>query len=210
MDGFHYKITDNVNLLVGNANTIVKEMKGTIDFIYMDPPYDTNRNFTLDSKSNDTGFTDKWGPNEYEKWLSDFIEELKKTLTKKGTLVLHISSENSFIIEKILRDKFKNVEKIYWKHYYPRTLDSYNKNDLNGLDPLLVESLIRAESRYHTQAKSYVGAVGLMQIMPYTAFKISGRLQDYNFRFENLWHLEKNLSYGLWYLANLLSYYKNN
>jgi len=115
MNGFHHKITDNVNLLVGNANIIVKEMKGKIDFIYMDPPYDTNRNFTLDSKSNDTGFTDKWGPNEYEKWLSGFIEELKKTLTKKGTLVLHISSENSFIIEKILRDKFKNVEKIYWK-----------------------------------------------------------------------------------------------
>ena len=30
-------------------------------------------------------------------------------------MVIHISSENSFIIEKILRDNFKNVEKIYWK-----------------------------------------------------------------------------------------------
>ena len=109
-----HNITDNVSLYINDANIVSDKLKN-IDLIYMDPPYDTNRNFTLDSKSDKTGFSDKWTSNSYELWLSTLISNLKKTLSKKGTLVIHISSENSFIIEKILRDNFKNIEKIYWK-----------------------------------------------------------------------------------------------
>ena len=109
-----HNITNNVSLYINDANNITDKLNN-IDFIYMDPPYDTNRNFTLDSKSDKTGFSDKWTSNSYELWLSTLISNLKKTLSNKGVLVIHISSENSFIIEKILRDKFKNIEKIYWK-----------------------------------------------------------------------------------------------
>jgi adenine-specific DNA-methyltransferase len=108
------KITENVSLYIGDAMNVLPKLS-TIDFIYMDPPYETNRTFTMDSKSDSTGFQDKWGENEYEKWLSGFILQLKRVLSEKGTLVLHISSENSFIIEKILRENFKNIEKIFWK-----------------------------------------------------------------------------------------------
>lgn len=109
-----HTITDNVSLYIDDANNIAGTLNN-IDFIYMDPPYDTNRNFTLDSKSGTTGFSDKWTSNGYELWLSNLVSNLKKTLSNKGTLVIHISSENSFIIEIILRDNFKNIEKIYWK-----------------------------------------------------------------------------------------------
>ena len=109
-----HKINDNVSLYINDANVITDKFKN-IDFIYMDPPYDTNRNFTLNSKSNKIGFTDKWSSNEYEIWLSNLVSNLKKTLSNQGTLVIHISSENSFIIEKILNENFKNIEKIYWK-----------------------------------------------------------------------------------------------
>ncbi len=110
-----YEISDKTTLYIGDSNKVLPKISTEIDFVYMDPPYDTNRNFTLDSKSENTGFIDKWGPNEYETWLSKFIIEIKGKLSKIGTLVVHISSENSFIIEKILRDQFKNIEKIYWK-----------------------------------------------------------------------------------------------
>jgi len=80
----------------------------------MYPPYDTNRNFTIDSNST-VGFEDKWGPDEYEAWLSLLVGNLKGTLSTSGSLVVHISSENSFIVEKVLRSNFKNVEKILWK-----------------------------------------------------------------------------------------------
>lgn len=109
-----HMITKNVSLYINDANAILHTLKN-IDFIYMDPPYDTNRTFTLDSKSDKTGFSDKWDSTNYEVWLSTFVSNLKKTLSTKGTLVIHISSENSFIIEKIVRDNFKHIEKIYWK-----------------------------------------------------------------------------------------------
>ena len=110
-----YKITDNVDLYIGDSINISTKFKNMVDLIYMDPPYDTNRNFTLDSKSNKTGFSDKWDKNQYELWLNNLIESVKKTLKKSGSLVIHISSENSFIIEKVLNLHFKNIEKIYWK-----------------------------------------------------------------------------------------------
>ncbi len=109
-----HKINDNTTLYINDANDVCKELTN-VDFIYMDPPYDTNRNFTLNSKSSKVGFNDKWNEDDYEKWLFNLIRNLKSTLSNQGTLVLHISSENSFIIEKILRDAFDNVEKIYWK-----------------------------------------------------------------------------------------------
>ena len=116
-----YKINNNVSLYIGDANNIVNKLNN-IDFIYMDPPYDTNRNFTLDSKSNKIGFIDKWTANNYELWLSKLVSNLKKTLSKRGVLVIHISSENSFIIEKILRTNFKNIEKIYWKRCHGKNI----------------------------------------------------------------------------------------
>lgn len=75
-----YKITDNVDLYIGDSINILTKFKNMVDLIYMDPPYDTNRNFTLDSKSNKTGFSDKWDKNQYELWLNNLIESVKKTL----------------------------------------------------------------------------------------------------------------------------------
>lgn len=109
------KISDNVNLYINDANLVIPTLSTKVDLIYMDPPYDTNRNFTLDSKTKNTGFSDKWNENEYEQWLNGFVSNLKNILSTTGTLIIHISSENSFIIEKILKEHFKHIEKIYWK-----------------------------------------------------------------------------------------------
>ena len=44
-----------------------------------------------------------------------------------------------------------------------------------GIDPALIKAIIRAESNFDSHAISRVGAVGLMQIMPETAMKLSAR-----------------------------------
>ena len=45
----------------------------------------------------------------------------------------------------------------------------------HGADPVLLVSLMRSESRFDPAARSAVGAVGLLQIMPYTAEALAER-----------------------------------
>ena len=88
----------------------------TFDLIYLDPPYETNRVFKLDSLSDDTGFDDIWKGNDaYGAWVEKLIAHLVTMLSSQGTLVLHISSENSFVVESVLTKHFRNIQKIYWK-----------------------------------------------------------------------------------------------
>jgi soluble lytic murein transglycosylase len=74
----------------------------------------------------------------------------------------------------------------------------------NGLDPAWVYGLIRQESRFMMDARSSVGASGLMQIMPGTARWIANRLGDKNFTPGQINDLETNLRFGTYYLRYVL------
>jgi len=71
------------------------------------------------------------------------------------------------------------------------------------VDPYLVFGIIRAESKYQSQARSPVGAVGLMQIMPTTAQWIAEQQGIKDFDPEQLQDPEVNINFGCWYLASL-------
>jgi len=106
-------ISDNVSYFNTDILKFTTEKK--FDLIYLDPPYETNRTFTVDSLDDDTGFTDVWEEDKYAEWVNTLVVHLSPMLTQCGTLVFHISSENSFIAESILRKHFKKIQKIYWK-----------------------------------------------------------------------------------------------
>ncbi len=71
------------------------------------------------------------------------------------------------------------------------------------LDPLLVCSVMRQESIFDSVIVSPVGAIGLMQIMPYTGEEIAGELGE-SFRTDALYSPDTNIRYGAWYLRHLL------
>jgi soluble lytic murein transglycosylase len=73
-----------------------------------------------------------------------------------------------------------------------------------GLDPAWVYGLIRQESRFITDARSWAGAQGLMQIMPATGRWIARRLGEPGFRVEQLNELPTNLRFGTYYLRSVL------
>ncbi|WP_255990788.1 lytic transglycosylase domain-containing protein [Chitinolyticbacter albus] len=72
---------------------------------------------------------------------------------------------------------------------------------LNGLDPAWVFGLIRQESRFVANARSRVGAGGLMQLMPATAKWVAAKMGDKNYDPSAVHHAESNLQMGIFYLA---------
>lgn len=73
-----------------------------------------------------------------------------------------------------------------------------------GIDPAFVYGLIRQESRFVTDAKSHVGAAGLMQIMPATARWTANRIGLANFSGSQIHDINVNLMLGVAYLKYVL------
>ncbi len=73
----------------------------------------------------------------------------------------------------------------------------------NRVDPLLVMSIMREESRFRRDAVSSAGARGVMQLMPATAKRLGVLKND-----DELFDAEKNIKLGTSYLSKLLAQLK--
>jgi len=79
-----------------------------------------------------------------------------------------------------------------------------------GLEEAWVYGLMRQESRFANQAKSDVGAAGLMQIMPATAKWVARKMGMRDYRAALIHDTEINLKLGMFYMKNVLSSFDNN
>ena len=77
------------------------------------------------------------------------------------------------------------------------------------LDPALLAAVIYQESKFHSDAKSSSGAIGLMQLQPDTAKGIAIRTGGSRFQTSDLYNPEINVRYGSWYLRHLLDKYED-
>lgn len=75
---------------------------------------------------------------------------------------------------------------------------------VNNIDPLLILSVIREESRFDTEARSVAGAMGLMQLMPYTAHKFEGHVKASLKDPYRLYDAKTNILIGSYYLKHLV------
>ncbi|NDH51796.1 MAG: lytic transglycosylase domain-containing protein [Betaproteobacteria bacterium] len=73
-----------------------------------------------------------------------------------------------------------------------------------GLDPSYVYGLIRQESRFVTDARSHVGASGLMQVMPATARWTAKKIGLVNFTPDQINNRDTNIAIGTGYLKLVL------
>lgn len=106
------------------------------------------------------------------------------------------------------------------QHYFDttkayKTLSNEDRNYIKRINAdscflSLAHSVIRQESRFNPNARSHVGAVGLMQVMPSTA---AYELKKMNIRVDgnlSLFNRKKNILIGSWILDRLLKKYNGN
>jgi soluble lytic murein transglycosylase len=98
------------------------------------------------------------------------------------------------------------VGRAFYPFYYRPTIETHAKTF--GLDPLFVAAVIRQESGFRPKAKSPVGAVGLMQLMPKTGTWAAEQLGIKNFQVAQLEDPDMNVRLGCWYLRYLFSQFR--
>lgn len=92
-----------------------------------------------------------------------------------------------------------------WQGAYPQAFKSevYKFAAEYKISPHLVWAIMRAETQYRKDAISPVGALGLMQVMPYTGYRLAHILSDKKFEPQSLLQPEVSIRYGSRYLKRL-------
>jgi soluble lytic murein transglycosylase len=86
----------------------------------------------------------------------------------------------------------------------PHRADMQAQAKSNQLDEAWMYGLIRQESRFMADARSRVGAMGLMQLMPATAKWAANRVGMKNLMMDRVVDVPVNLSLGAYYLRHVL------
>lgn len=104
-----------MSIQLGDCRQLLQTLEDrSVQTIYLDPPFNSNRDYTLEVGSS-IGFADKWTDDTYTAFLNEVIPLCKRVLKNNGSLFFHISSDQMFIPEQILRREFKCVRPIVWK-----------------------------------------------------------------------------------------------
>ncbi len=86
----------------------------------------------------------------------------------------------------------------------PYRSDMQTQARANQLDEAWMYGLIRQESRFMADARSRVGAMGLMQLMPATARWVAGRVGMKDLVMDRVIDVPTNLNLGAYYLRHVL------
>ncbi len=112
-----------------------------------------------------------------------------------------------------LMNRFSSTEKtalqvkadpVMWSSLYPEAYKDkvFQYAEKRKIDPYLILSIMRAETQFKSDAISPVGAVGLMQFMPYSAQKVAD-IMDQKIQTDQLFTPEKSIEFGAAYLKKL-------
>ncbi len=78
------------------------------------------------------------------------------------------------------------------------------------LDPSLIYGVMRRESLFDPLARSHVGALGLMQLMPSTARRVARSLGMKRPRNSDILRIDNNIRFGTHYLRTVMNRFDNN
>lgn len=124
---------------------------------------------------------------------------------KKGNYVRSVNLAKIAFDELEVKPLFYDeVYKLVYPLHYAAKINAYSS--IWNLDPYLVISLIKEESHFNSNAKSISGAIGLMQLMPTTAYFTA---KNYKLYYNSLYNPDDNLKLGTAYLNYIIKYNDN-
>jgi|GEM_PF-6033007 len=154
---------------------------------------------------------------EIRKQRMEWIEKLDKDKRKRREFFSHVVKfflqngdvAQGFVvrIQNAVYDFWPgwNMEEQNMRHFPPAYADLVIKTsrDMGG-DEDLILSIMRTESAFRHDVISPMGAIGLMQIMPFTGFYIARDIQDDDYYRARLFEPDVTIRYGGWYLGQLV------
>lgn len=154
-----------------------------------------------------------WGYADFAKWHLFEVEKSLKTRSAADILVQYYIDKNFYnrglsLLQKLTSPQMKKVslreDELLWKSLYPRAyqLNTNSEALMRKINPNLIWSIMKAETQYKYDAISPVGAIGLMQFMPYTSQKVAVLLKDEH-EIKDLYKPEIAIQYGAAYLKKL-------
>ena len=111
-------------LILGDNLEVLKTLDSeSVDLIYLDPPFFSNRNYEViwGDEGEIRSFQDRWagGVDHYIAWLKERVEELYRILKPTGSLYLHCDRHANAYIRVYILDKIfgeRNfINEIVWK-----------------------------------------------------------------------------------------------
>ena len=101
-------------------------------------------------------------------------------------------------------DRTQTIHDFSLRYIMPFKVEVLAAAKKESLDPAWVYGLIRQESRFLMDARSHVGASGLMQLMPATARWVAKRLGTQGFDPSQLGDIDINTQFGTYYLKTVM------
>jgi len=153
----------------------------------------------------------KWDLYDIEKKTrnKDFMKSLMTEYNSVG--YFHRSSYIGQIYFSGQRSTGVDVGRSFWEFAYPKAysqyVDKYAKDF--SVPNELVWGIMRAESQYRKDAISPVGALGLMQVMPFTGYRVASLLGDKDFQPRQLLEPDAAIKMGSRYLQRLMVKFDN-
>ena len=135
------RLDDFRNMLIWGDNKLVmasllKDFKGKIDLIYIDPPFDVGADFTMDVPLGDAketlskdqsilemvAYQDTWGKGKdsYLQMMYERIVLMKELLSETGSIYVHLGPQIASYVRPILDEVFGSsnyLNDIVWKRF---------------------------------------------------------------------------------------------
>jgi soluble lytic murein transglycosylase len=138
--------------------------------------------------------------------VNEIIDLLKRNKDKNDFFYLGSKAMELGEYRKVIAFAEKATDREFLPYSYPLGFGDIitESAGLQNVDKYLVAAVIREESRFDPKAVSWAGAMGLMQLMPATAYRLKKDLKMHLGERSEIHDVKKNIMLGTHYLSMLI------